>query len=102
MTAVPAPRRRPRWPGVLAAVLGLLTAAGLISGIVLATSGLFELATWVAWATTGVSAAAVLLGLGALIGRLGRGWAAIGVLLGVIANPLLLVHGLGWIGRLGA
>ena len=104
MTLVEAPvaRVRPRWPGVLAAVLALLAVGGLIAGLVLATSDLFEVATWVAWGAIGVSAAAVLLGLVALIARLGRGWAAVGVVLGIAANPLVLVHGLGLIGRLGA
>jgi hypothetical protein len=83
-------------------VLGLLTVGGLIAGLVLATSDLFEAATWAAWATIGVSAAAVLLGLAGLIAGFGRGWAAAGVVLGIVANPLVLVHGLGLVGRLWA
>lgn len=102
MSAVEAPRARLRWPGLVSAVLGLLTVGGLIAGLVLATSDLFEPATWVAWATIGVSAGAVLLGSIALIAGLGRGWAAAGLVLGIVANPLVLVHGLGLIGRLGA
>jgi hypothetical protein len=87
---------------VLAAALALLATGGLIAGLVLATSDLFEAATWVAWGTIGVSAAAVLLGLLALIAGFGRGWAATGVVLGIVANPLVLVHGLGLVGRLWA
>lgn len=97
-----APRRRPVWPGVLAAVLALLAVAGLVTGIVLATSDLHEPATWVAWAAIGISAAAVLLGLVAAIAGLGRAWGVTGAVVGLVSNPLVLVHGLDLIGRLGA
>jgi hypothetical protein len=96
------PRARPRWPGILSFVFGLLTVAGLVGGIVLATSDLFELATWVAWTAIGASALASVLGLVGVIGRLGRGFAAAGLALGIIANPYVLTTALDLIGGLWA
>ena len=95
-------RTRPRWPGILAFVFGLFTVAGLVTGIVLATSDLFLLATYTAWGAVGASALAVLTGLVALIGRFGSGWAAAGLALGVIADPLVLTAALDLIGGLWA
>jgi hypothetical protein len=96
------PRRRPRWPGILSLVFALLTVAGLVTGIVLATSDLFLEATWAAWAGIGASGLAVVLALVALIGRLGSGWAAAGLVLGVVANPFVLTTALDLIGGLWA
>ncbi len=96
------PRRRPRWPGILSLVLALITAAGVAAGIILATSDQFGLATNVAWGTAGASVLAVVLGLIGLIGRFGRGWAIAGIVLGIVANPLLLTKALDLIGGLWA
>jgi len=95
-------RTRPRWPGVVSFVFALLTIAGLIAGIVLATSDLYLAATYTAWAAIGASALAVLCGLVALIGRFGSGWAAAGLIVGVVANPLVLTMALDLIGGLWA
>lgn len=93
---------RPRWPGILSFVLGLLTLAGLVTGITLATSDLYLAATFTAWGAIGVSALAVLAALIALIGRFGAGWAVAGLVVGVIANPLVLTIALDLIGVLWA
>ena len=95
-------RARPRWPGILSFVLALLAVAGLAAGIVLATSDQFLAATYTAWGAIGASGLAVVLGLIAVIGRLGRGWGTAGVVLGVVANPYLLTIALDRIGGLWA
>ena len=96
------PRARPRWPGILSFVFGLLTVAGLVAGIVLATSDLFDVATFAAWAAIAASGLAVVLGLAGVLGRLGRGFAAAGLALGIIANPYVLTTALDLIGGLWA
>ncbi len=98
---VPA-RVRPRWPGVVSFVLSLLAVAGVVAGIVLATSDLYLIATYVAWGAIGASGLAVLIGLVAVIGRFGRGWGTAGVVLGVVSNPYLLTIALDKIGGLWA
>jgi hypothetical protein len=95
-----APRSRPRWPGILSFALGLLTVAGLATGIALATSDLYLAATYTAWAAVGVGALAAVVALIALIAGLGRGTAAAGLVLGVVANPLVLTPALDAIGGL--
>jgi hypothetical protein len=91
-----------RWPGILSFLLGLTTMAGLIAGIVLATSDLYLVATYTAWGAVGASVLAVVLGLAAVLGRFGSGWAAAGLVLALIANPLVLVTALDLIGGLWA
>jgi uncharacterized membrane protein YcjF (UPF0283 family) len=95
-------RPRPRWPGILSFVFALLAVAGLAAGIVLATSDLFLVATYTAWAAIAASGLAVLLGLIAVIGRLGRGIGTAGLVLGIVANPYLLTIALDRIGGLWA
>jgi hypothetical protein len=95
-------RTRPRWPGILSFVLAGVTLAGLVTGIALATSDLFLAATYTAWAAIGASVLAVLAAVVALVGRFGSGWAAAGLILGVIANPLVLTMALDLIGGLWA
>lgn len=93
---------RPRWPGILSLVLALLALAGLVAGIVLATSDLYLIATYTAWGAIAASGAAVVLAVVALIGRFGRGAAVAGLLLGVVANPFVLTRALDLIGGLWA
>ena len=91
-------RSRPRWPGTLSLVLSLITVIGLGTGIALATSDLYAAATVTAWATVTAGALAVTVAIIALIGGLGRGTAVGGLLLGVVANPLVLTRALEAIG----
>jgi uncharacterized membrane protein YcjF (UPF0283 family) len=95
-------RARPRWPGILSFVLALLAVAGVVAGIILATSDLFLAATYTAWAAIAASGLAALLGLIAVIAKLGRGWGTAGLVLGVVANPYLLTIALDRIGGLWA
>jgi hypothetical protein len=92
----------PRWPGILSFALAVLTVAGLVTGLVLVVQDRYLAATYAAWAATGVGAVAAVLGLIALVGRFGRGWAAAGLALAVVANPPVLTWVLGAIGRLWA
>ena len=93
---------RPAWPGVLSFALALASAVAVGVGIALATSDLYLAATYTAWGAIGASGIAVVLGIVALVGRLGSGWAVAGVVLGVIANPLVLTTALDLIGGLWA
>jgi uncharacterized membrane protein len=104
-TEAPAPTtgaRRPVWPGFVAFALGLLTAGALATGIVLATDDRFQTATYAAYAAAGLSVAAVLFGILALILRRARAWAVAGMVIGIVANPLLLTPALDAIGGLWA
>ena len=94
------PRSRSAWPGILSFAFGIVTLAGLITGIVLATSDLYLTATYAAWAGCAAGAVAVLLGVLALALRRARGWAVAGIVLGVVFNPPLLTAALTGIGGL--
>jgi hypothetical protein len=98
--APPVPTLRPVWPGRVSLVFGVLTVAGLAAGIVLATSDLFLAATYAAWAAVGAGALAAVVAVVALVGGFGRGAAVAGLLLGVVANPLVLTPALDAIGGL--
>lgn len=100
--ASPSTRSRPRWPGILSFALGMLTVAGLVTGLVLVAADRYEAATWTAWIGCGAGAAAALLGVAAVIGRFGRSWAVAGLVLGVVANPPVLTRALDAIGGLWA
>jgi hypothetical protein len=78
----------------------LLTVVGLIAGLVLVIGDQFESATIAAVAAVGSSVLAILLGVVAIVARRGRGWGVAGLVLGVVADPLVLTYGLGSIGRL--
>jgi hypothetical protein len=91
---------RRAWPGILSFILAVATVVAVVVGIVLATSDLFAAATYTAWGAIGASVMAVIVGIVALIGRFGSGWGAAGVVLGVVANPLLLTKALDLIGGL--
>jgi len=94
VTSPTAPVRRPRWPGRSALALGILTLAGLVTGETAAALGAFEVATVAAWAAIVASVLAVLGGVVAAIGNWERGAAIGGIVLGVLANPLVLTYGL--------
>lgn len=102
VVAAPAQRSRPRWPGILSFVLAVLTVVGLVTGLVLVVQDSYLAATSTAWVTTGVSVVAVLLGVVAIVGRFGRGWGIVAVVLAVIANPPALTQALAAIGGLWA
>ncbi len=77
--------------GIVAVVIGVLTAAGLIAAIVIASAGDWALATDVAYVAIGMSVVAVGGGVTAVVLRRGRRSGALAVILGVCANPLVLL-----------
>lgn len=83
-----------RWPGRLALVLAVLTPPLVAAGIVVATLDEFLLAWWIGFAAIAVSLLAVSFGIVAVAGGWARGAGIAGILLGVVANPLVLVWGL--------
>jgi len=98
--AEPAPRRAARWPGRVALGLALLTVAGVVAGIALDASDLRAAAWLVAFLAIGTSALAVIVGVLAAASGRGRATGVAGIVLGVVANPLLLTWGLPAIGGL--
>lgn len=98
--AVDAPpaRTRPRWPGRAALALGVLTPVAVAVGVGAVTLDAFEVATVVAWAGIASSILAIVGGFVAIAGNWDRGAGIGAVALGVLANPLVLTHGLGAVG----
>ena len=95
---VATPRSHPRWPGILSLAFGLLTVAGLVTGLVLVVNDDYPAATSAAWIAAGAGAFAALLALVAMIGGYGRSWAISGLALGIVANPPVLTRALDAIG----
>lgn len=98
MIEVEPERRRSVIPGVIVLLLGL--AVPVLAGIAVgaATGGDAAGGTALAWAAIGLSIGAVLLGLVAVLFRMGRVWGALGAVLGALANPWLQLQVLNWIG----
>lgn len=84
-------RRKTAVLGIAAAVLGVSTVAALVTAIVIASTGDWGVATLVAYAAIGLSALSVLGGVIAAIVGLGRRSGVIAVVLGILANPLVLL-----------
>jgi uncharacterized membrane protein YcjF (UPF0283 family) len=87
--------------GVVALMAALVTIVLVIVGITDAIRGGYAASTSLAYVATGVSIVAVLGGLGAILLDRGRGWGAVAIVLGLVANPLLLTKLLGWASGLG-
>ncbi|MCU1580284.1 MAG: Naphthoate synthase [Rhodoglobus sp.] len=86
--------------GVLALAFAVLTAAALAAGVVMATAGDYRLATVVAYGAIGLSVLAVIGGVLAVILGWGRRWGVIAVIVGVVADPLVLLVVLRFVGGL--
>jgi len=82
---------RPRWPGRAALVCAVIAVAALVAALALVAGREFGGATLVAWAAIAASVAAILGGLLAILGRWGRGPGIAALVLGVLANPYLLL-----------
>ena len=93
-TAVELAPRALRWPGRAALVAGILTVVGLVAGMLAVTLDQFGVATIAAWAAIGLSAVAVIGGIVAAIGNWDRGAAIAAIIVGALANPLVLLWGL--------
>ncbi|MEP6482064.1 MAG: hypothetical protein ABJA94_08675 [Rhodoglobus sp.] len=99
---VPADRRRTPLLGILALVLAAFTVAALIVGIVVSSAGDYGTGTTLAYGAIGLSVLAVVAGVTALILGMGRRSGVIGVIAGVVANPLVLLLVLRFIGGVQA
>jgi hypothetical protein len=91
--------RRPKRPQVAPWLLGvagvlLAIAAGVVQGIAIgqASNLNWERGTLLAWVAIGLSSAALLVGLAAVILNRGRRWGVVAMLAGLIANPFLLAR----------
>ena len=84
--------------GQIALCLALATAAAHVIGVVLAVSGSFVAGTVFAWIAVVASIVTILVSLVSIFGRFGRGWAIAALILGVFANPLLLLNMLNFLG----
>jgi hypothetical protein len=93
-----APRMRPRWPGRAALACGILTPLAVAAGVAATQTGAFEFATAAAWTAIGASILAVVVGGVAIIGNWDRGAGIAGLAVGILGNPLVLLHGLGAVG----
>lgn len=91
-------RRQVRWPGRAALAVGILTPLAVATGVLAAQLGEFGLATVAAWAAIGASILAVLGGIAATVGNWDRGAGIGAVAVGLLANPLVLLHGLDAVG----
>jgi uncharacterized membrane protein YcjF (UPF0283 family) len=95
-----APSRPVRWPGRLALTFGILTPVAVAVGVAAVSADAFDVATVAAWAGIGASILAVLVGVVAIVGNWDRGAAIGGLAVGILGNPLVLLHGLGAVGSL--
>ncbi len=91
-----------RWPGRAALAAGILTVVAFVVGMLAVPLDQFAIATVAAWAAIGLSALAVVGGIVATIGNWDRGAAIAAIIVGVIANPLVLLYGLGAVAGLDA
>lgn len=92
--------RRKQLPGIVALGLSLLGLLVVVIAIMIAAPASATETSWavssvLAWAATGITAAAVVLGLVAVIARLGRWWGVAAIIIGVPSNPWLQVTVLG-------
>ncbi|NEM91010.1 hypothetical protein [Galbitalea soli] len=82
--------------GIAAFLLAVATVVVVGVGISLALDGQYLVSSLLAYAASIMSVASVIAGLAALALSRGRGWGVAAVVLGVLANPLVLTRVLGW------
>lgn len=90
----PAPRvLRPKTPLIGAVAVGIAVLAGLLQGvaIVVATSGDFLPATVLGYLAVGLAILAMVGGVVAIVLNRGRRLGVVAVIVGVLANPLVLL-----------
>lgn len=97
-TVALASRRRPRWPGRVALAAGILTPLGVAVGVAAVQARAFDVATAASWAAIGTSILAVVAGVVAIAGNWDRGAGIAALALGILGNPLVLLHGLDAVG----
>jgi hypothetical protein len=92
--------RRPRWPGALSAAIAVLMVVTWGVGLAVSTAGMLTPGVWLSVAANALTVPAVVLGLIAVITGRGRGWGVVGIAVGILLNPVVLLYGLTWIGAL--
>ncbi|QYH34608.1 1,4-dihydroxy-6-naphthoate synthase [Salinibacterium sp. M195] len=85
-------RRRPTWVGFIAALLGLSTVVLFMIAMIVSAGGDFPAGTMLAYTTIVVSISAVITAVICLILGLQRRWAAFGLALAILANPLVVLN----------
>lgn len=98
MTIVRRVRGPRRWPGILSGVLALLMLAATAVGIQLAAHNQLIFSSYAAYAAVGLSVAALVFALIAIVKRWGRGAGIAGAIVAVLGNPLVLLYGLSALG----
>ncbi|GHD83427.1 hypothetical protein CLV85_1903 [Salinibacterium amurskyense] len=84
-------RPRPRWVGFIAAALGFATLVLFIVAMIVSAGGDYPTGTALAYATIITSISAAITAVISLILGLQRRWAAFGLALAVLANPLIVL-----------
>lgn len=84
--------------GQIALCFALATIAAHVVAVVVASSGSFVAGSVIAWIAIVASIVTILTSLVAIIGRFGRGWAIAALVLGIFANPVLLLNVLNFLG----
>ncbi len=84
--------------GVVALALGVLSGVTTGIGVGVASAGGFAAATVLAYVAVGLSILAVAAGIAAIVLKRGRAEATVGVVLGVVGNPLVLLVVLQFVG----
>lgn len=87
----PARRRRPTWVGFIAAALGVATVVLFFTAMLVATEGDLPAGTMLSYATIIVSISAAVAAVISLVFGLQRRWAAFGLALAIMANPIVLL-----------
>jgi uncharacterized integral membrane protein len=97
MTIVRVVRGPRRWPGILACILAVLMLVATGVAIQLSAQLNYSAATIVAYLAIALSVAAIVAGLIAIFGRWARAAGVVGLIVGVLGNPLVLNYGLNYL-----
>lgn len=81
-----------RWPGILACILAVLMLVATAAGIRVASTLDYSTSTTLAYLAIGLSAAAIVVGLVAVIRGWARGAGIVGIVVAVLGNPLVLLY----------
>ena len=92
--------RRSRWLGALAGGISILMVVTWAIALAISLAGMLELGVGLSISANLLSIPAVVLGLVAIVTNRGRGWGIVGVAVGILLNPVVLLYALTWIGAL--
>ncbi|MBC7590218.1 MAG: 1,4-dihydroxy-6-naphthoate synthase, partial [Salinibacterium sp.] len=79
------------WVGAVAIAVAVVAAVVQVVAIVIASAGDFERGIVLGYLAVILSIAAILVGIAAVVVKRGRRAGFVGILLGIIANPLVLL-----------